>query len=279
MLRFTKLRILYNVIIVVAVTSTQAAVAANLDVYFGVGLMDFDYAEYDDNNTFLDGETGLIPGILMSIREQQKKFYIEAEGSYYSSNIDYDGFTQPPSSTPVKTVSDADIIDVSLKAGYVTEQAGSWYAGLGYRYWYRHIRSGQDINGQPVAGLLEEYDWFYFLAGLETHFQATANVSVGLDLRLTRMLDASMEIDFLGFQSRDNSRVELGLRTGYRFALPIKIKTRSQSAFLIAPYYEIIDIGKSNSVQVTSGGVPTAIFIHEPRSETRNLGIELTWSW
>lgn len=53
----------------------------------------------------------------------------------------------------------------------------------------------------------------------------------------------------------------------------------------MTPYYEIIDIGKSNLVTITKGGVPVTgctpdpCQLYEPRSETRNVGVEITWVW
>lgn len=246
----------------------------------GTGLMAFDYAEYKDNNVFLDGETGLIPGIILKLKNTNKRSYSEWVGSVYYNKIKYDGQTQ--SGTPLVTLSDALVIDTHFKLGenfssaYGREQ--SLYAGLGYRYWLRNIHSGYDINGNAVAGLLEEYYWYYAHIGYTMHFDAVENIQMGFDFRLTKMFAAKMDIDFLGFNSYDNTSVNLGNKIGARFAMPLEIEM-TQSTLLLTPYYEIIDIGKSNNVRVYSDGVATNTVIYEPRSETRNVGIELTWVW
>ena len=245
----------------------------------GVGLLDFDYVEYDDNNVFLDGESGLIPGVIAKVKTDDRIYY-EWEGSVYYNTIEYDGQTQ--GGAPVKTDSDALVIDTHFKVGVKLAPAygrnQKIYAGLGYRYWYRNIRSGQDIFGNPVAGLLEEYSWYYGLVGYEVYFAASSSVNVGFDLRLNKMFSAKLDVDFLGFNGFDNSELHLGNRVGARFAVPVEIKYPS-STIIVAPYYEIIDIGRSNDVRVLSGGVPTTTVIHEPRSETRNIGVEVTWLW
>ena len=245
----------------------------------GAGLMAFDYVEYDDNNVFLDGETGLIPGVIVKLKTN-KRIYYEWEGSLYYNTIEYDGQTQGGS--PVVTDSDALILDTHFKIGLNFEPAfereQKIYMGMGYRYWYRNIQSGQDVLGNPVAGILEEYSWYYGLLGYEVHFAAANNVKVGLDLRLTKMFKAQLEVDFLGFQSFDNTVLDLGNKVGARFAIPVEIKM-AQSSVTVTPFYEIIDIGKSNIVRVSSNGVPTATSILEPRSETRNVGIEVMWLW
>ena len=261
------------------VQASQSSMAQKSSLEIGAGLMAFDYTEFDDNNVFLDGETGLIPGVIVKLKTN-KRIYYEWEGSLYANEIDYDGQTQ--GGTPVKTNSDALIIDTHFKIGLnfdpSFDRGQKLYAGMGYRYWYRNILSGRDINGDPVAGLLEEYRWFYSLLGYEVHFDASKDVKVGFDFRLTKMLNAKMDVDFLGFSGYDNTSVKLGNKVGARIAMPIEIKMR-HSSLTVAPFYEIIDIGKSNTVRLTSGGSPTNFVIHEPRSETRNAGIEFIWSW
>lgn len=245
----------------------------------GVGLMDFDYVEYDANNVFLDGESGLIPGVIMKLKTN-KRIYYELEGSLYYNKVEYNGQTQ--GGTPVVTDSDALIADTHFKVGLNIEPSfgreQKIYAGMGYRYWYRNIRSGQDVFGNPVSGLLEEYSWYYGLAGYAVHFNASNNVKVGLDFRLTKMFNAKLKVDFLGFGAFDNAVLNLGNKVGARFAVPVKIKLR-HSSIVVAPFYEIIDIGRSNDARVTSGGIATTTIIHEPRSETRNIGVEVTWLW
>lgn len=264
---------------ILVIQASQFSIAQELSFEIGTGLMAFDYVEYDDNNLFLDGESGLIPGVIVKLKTN-KRVYYEWEGSVYYNKIEYDGQTQ--GGTPVVTDSDALIIDTHFKIGRnfspLYEREQKVYVGMGYRYWWRNIRSGQDITGNPVAGIAEEYRWFYALAGYAAHFDVSNNVKFGIDLRLTKMFDAKLDVDFLGFSNFDNTSVNLGNKVGARFALPIEIKM-TQSSITVAPFYEIIDIGRSNDVLVTSGGVATTTSIHEPRSETRNVGVEVTWLW
>lgn len=277
--------------------ASQLSMAEQIEFEIGAGLMAFDYVEYGDasgtynsfdgdDNTFLDGESGLIPGVVMKLRTNKKIFY-EWEGSLYYNQVEYDGQTQ--SGIPITTKSDALIIDTHFNVGYDFKPSfgrdSKIYGGLGYRYWYRNIlptiinSPGSADDGKTVAGLFEEYTWFYALLGYAVNFDATNNVKVGLDFRLTKMLNAKMDLDYLGFDGRDNLSFNLGRRYGARFAIPIKIKS-SHTSYTITPYYEIIDIGISNSVPVTRNGVQVGgLIAWEPRSETRNVGIEVTWLW
>lgn len=252
--------------------------ASETGLNFGMGLMRFDYAEYDDSNIFLDGETGVIPGVILKYKSDHGQQYSEWVGKLYGKTINYDGQTQ--SGTPLTTKSDAVIFDTHYKMGFhlSRQQDHSAYVGLGFRYWYRNIRPGYDINGDPVAGLLEHYYWFYSVLGYATDFVINDRYNIGFDIRHTLMLNAKMDVDFLGYNNNDNTQVNLGNKSGLRIAIPVKLKTGKRS-LTVSPYYEMIDIGRSNNVRVTSNGIPTTWEIYEPRSETRNVGIEVSWLW
>lgn len=271
--------------------------ASNSEFQVGTGLMAFDYKEYgdgdkiydqdeSDDNIFLDGESGLIPGLILKYQTTNNRSYVQWVGKLYYNQIDYDGQTQ--SGIPIKTKSDALIIDTHVKLGvkflpsYGREQ--KVYTGLGYRYWYRNIQPttinspGSTNHGAAVAGLLEEYYWWYGLIGYEIGFDVSQNVKMGFDFRLTKMYSAKMDVDYFGFQSYENLSVNLGNRKGARFAIPIKIKGSTRS-YQITPYYEMIDIGVSSYAPIVISGVKQNFGAVEPRSKTRNIGIEFTWQW
>lgn len=252
---------------------------------FGGGLIKFDYAEYDDNNVFLDGESGYLPGIVLNRKQHHAKIYTEITGQLHGNTIEYDGQTQ--SGTAVKTDSDAIIFDTHFKIGFNVSSSRKHgpYLGIGYRYWLRNIHSGYDINGNPVANILEEYYWNYGVLGYAAMFNLGEKIELGFDLRHTRMINGKMEINFLNYCGYDDAQVKLGNESGTRFAIPIQFKLRKH-ALLIAPYYEVIDIGRSNTVALTrngalvdcdSNGFYDAAF--EPRSATRNIGVSVTWLW
>ncbi len=274
-LKRVKKQFLYVFIFVASIMIISPVIAAQAEWQFGAGLMNFDYVEYDDNNVFLDGESGLIPGAIIKLKLQGDKVYGAFNWQIYGNQIDYDGQTQ--GGTPVKTDSIAAIFDTDARVGFNLDETRSHsaYLGLGFRYWYREILNGRDINGNPVSGLIEDYYWYYGLLGYEASFTLSEKTSIGFDFRYTKMSNAKMDVESGGF---DAAQVNLGNKSGYRFSLPVKMKVR-RSSIIVAPYYEKIDIGKSNAVRFTQGGVPTNIFINEPRSETRNVGIEVTWLW
>lgn len=275
----------YYIALFFTVMLMSTAMAGQAEYQFGGGLIKFDYAEYDDNNLFLDGETGFIPGIVLKRKQEHRALYTDIVGQLHGNIIEYDGQTQD--GTPLKTDSDAIILDTHVKVGVHLSTARNHgpYFGIGYRYWYRNIHSGHDVNGNPVAGLLEHYYWNYGLLGYAATFNVSENVKMGFDLRHTQMINAKMDINFLGYCDYDNAQVDLGNESGTRFTLPIQIKMKTH-ALILAPYYEIIDIGKSNTVALTRNDAlvdcnSDGFFdgAYEPRSETRNAGINITWLW
>ena len=272
-------------LIVLSVCWWQVSVAEtsrDIEIEAGVGLLGMHYKEFDDNNVVLDREDDPIVGVRLLLREYYNGKFAELGGSFHSGSVTYLGKTQPPDNTPVQTSSDADIFDIYFHFGKWRKQSATdyaVYAGLGYRYWFRYIRPGFDALNNPVAGIAEEYYWPYGILGMKFAFQTTSNVKIQLDLRAMRMFAAKMDIDFLGFGGYDDTSVDLGSRWGGRIGLPIHVKLLPRQQLIIEPYIEVIDIGKSNTVEVTSGGVPTGTLIYEPRSETRNVGLFVSWLW
>lgn len=281
-MKMIKKNFFLHIIFILLYSSSALLNAEEVEYQFGFGLMAFNYAEYLDNNIFLDGETGFIPGLVFKRKKYDQNSFTELTGKIHGNIIKYDGETQ--SGTPVKTNSIAIIFDGLFKFGLRIANKHEPYIGLGYRYWYRNILSGRDIFGNSVAGLLEEYYWPYTSLGYTAVFRTSGKVKTGFDIRFTRMFNAKMDINFLGFKGYDNTRVNLGNQSGLRFAIPVQLKT-GKTSLTVTPYYEMINIGKSNSVVITQSGVPVTGCIvdpcqlYEPRSETHNMGIDFTWIW
>ena len=251
-------------------------------INIGMSLLRFDYAEYLDGQ-FLDGETGLLPGIYASYTlDISDKSYLSLVGSYYFGQLDYNGETQG-SGIPIESTSDADIFDTNfvygrwLDSGTKSAFRYGIHGGLGYRYWRRNINSTLTPAGSPVAGVREFYDWLYFIAGISGHFARVNDMSIEFNFRATRMVHAEIEIDYLGFQNWDNNSLDLGERWGLYLGVPIKFKAGNHN-MTIEPYYQQWDIGESNIEPITSGGVPTGSGVFEPRSETKNFGVQIYYT-
>lgn len=254
----------------------------NYEISLGLSLLDMNYKEFKDNGFLLDREDGLLPGMTGQLTYYGKNLDSVFLASYHASDIHYDGHTQP-GLLPVQTRTDTDIVDIQYRLSEKAIEPYRFYGGLGYRYWRRSIRPTIVDNGgvpEAVAGLLEHYDWFYGMLGVNSSFYKKGNSELAFDFRVTHMLKANMEIDFLGYNGYDNKTLDLGKKTNIRIALPWRFKSEKSSVWLIEPYFEQWDIGKSNTVNLTVNGSvvtgcpgSTPCGVLEPRSETRNLGI------
>ncbi len=254
-----------------------AAPTFNLGV--GFDAMYFDYREFNGNDILLDKETGPMPGLHLSGALQWDNWYSELVYEYHLGTVDYDGQTQ--NGVALTTETEEDIVDLSLIVGRhfgaVSRHRSALYAGIGYHYWERNI-----LPTGTVAGLLETYQWSYALLGVKFSFLKSDRNGLLLDLRVRRMLDATMEVDFLGFMGWDNSTLDLGEDWSYRFGLPYILSLGQHASLTIEPYISTWFIERSDTEEITSGGLPLTpvrLVIHEPRSETTNVGISLRYRY
>ena len=255
--------------------STWAAPTFNLGV--GFDAMYFDYREYNGDEVLLDKETGPMPGLHLSAALQWDHWYSELIYEYHLGTVDYDGQTQ--NGDPLSTETEEDIVDLSLVVGRhfgaASRYRSALYAGLGYHYWERNI-----LPISTVAGLLETYEWSYALLGAKFSFLKSTQNGLLLDLRVRRMLDATMAVDFLGFMNWDNTTLNLGEDWSYRVGLPYILSLSQNASLTIEPYISTWFIKRSNTQELTSGGLPltpSRLVIHEPQSETTNVGISLRY--
>lgn len=259
--------------------SVNSNKAMQVELFVGASLMNFGYTEFAADDAWLDEENGVVPGLLVGGTLHWSKAYASLAMNYYFGEVEYQGQTQSDnpalSGLPISSVSDTDIFDTTVIAGYQFSSLNI-YAGLGYYFWRRNIRPTVTSSGLPVAGVLEFYSWSYALLGAKTELWRNWTSQLELDLRVTRMLDANMEVDFLGFSGYDNATLNLGEDWGFRLAVPWTFQfVESESSIIIEPYYTSWNLKRSSVTELTVGGVATGSGVVEPRSETRNFGISI----
>lgn len=248
----------------------------------GFDAMYFDYREFNGQKVLLDKETGPMPGLHLGAALQWDNWYSELLYEYHLSTVDYDGQTQ--NGDPLMTETEEDIVDLSLVIGRhfgsVSRYRSALYAGLGYHYWERNI-----LPTGTVAGLLETYEWSYALLGMKLSFLKSSQNGLLLDFRIRRMLDATMDIDFLGFtdingNQWDNTTLNLGEDWSYRLGLPYIMSLSQNASLTLEPYISTWFIQRSNTRELTNSGAPLQVerlVIHEPQSETTNVGISIRY--
>jgi hypothetical protein len=275
----SQLKIRFSLLFVGLLISPITWSAPDFTLGVGIDAMRFYYREFDDDDKVSNTEKGVIPGLVLSAAFEWETWYTEFNYKYNTGKVEYDGQTQD--GIPAFTDTQEDIVDVNLIAGRYFGSAAyyrsSIYGGLGYYYWERDILPGKDINGDSVGGLFETYEWSYALIGARFSLKESSHSGLLLALRLQRMLDATMEVDYLGFENRDNLELDLGEEWSFRLGLPYILSTKDNARLTIEPYLVTWFIGRSPSKQVTSGGVPVGKIAWEPRSETYNFGLTVKY--
>ncbi len=231
------------------------------DMNVGVSLLDFGYKEFEDNGDLSNREDGIIPGIIVGLGVGQRNWRVETNLFYKYGEVDYDGQTQ--SGIPATTRTIEEILDLEVQVEYWPSKYIAAYVGNGYHYWGRDIKSGTASDGSPVSGLFEVYEWWHVFAGAKGIYYRRAGHSLGVDLRVSSMLNATLRVD-LGPQELN---FDLGEKPGWRLGFPWTYKMDSELSLVFEPYIERWELGRSKDIFISP-------FIYwEPRSETRNYGM------
>lgn len=237
----------------------------------------FDYKEFNDAGLLLDEEKGVPAGISLSYERKFSAFSVIVEGDYFDGVVDYSGQTQ--GGIPINTRSDSEIkqLSVYLLRWEKTENQLKYapYTGIGYYNWIRNIRPTVTTGGAPVAGLLEDYTISYIIAGVRLEIFNKYKTDWHIDLRVNKMLNAKINVDFLNYAGFDKASLEIGNKYGFRISAPWEKKISNNTWVSVNPYYEKWKFGKSNSVQLTINGLPSGTTILEPGSATSNSGINI----
>ena len=245
--------------------------ATKLDEYdstVGFSLKNFGYKEFIGREV-VDREDGVIPGIVLGLGVSGGNWRIASDFYYNVGDVDYVGQTQ--SGIPATTKTRAEIVDMTAQVEYWRGGALTGksvvYAGGGYHYWGRDIKSGRDINGSPVSGLFEIYEWWHGFVGAKGDIVRSGKHRWGADFRVSRTISPTMKVDMgsfglvgVGWQTFD-----LGPKLTWRLSLPWRYRLDERTVVFIDPYTEYWKLGQS----------PVIFGFFEPYSETVNYGVNI----
>ncbi len=241
------------------------AIAASL----GVGLLQFEFEEFDAQDRRLVKESGWLPGLEGRFKVTGQRATLSIDLGYYSGDVDYDG--QTSAGVPIDSTTDADILDIALEAAYQLPLGLPprvyFYAGGGYRRWDRNIQSVG-----AVAGLDETYQWWRAETGVKLQL-ARGPHAWDLEAGLLRTLSPQVEVDFGA--TFDTVTLDLGERWGWRTAAGWSHQVAPQLTAGVNVFYASWDLGQSGVETLTSNGVATGS-VFQPRSESRNYGAVLS---
>ncbi|NOY73979.1 MAG: hypothetical protein GXP14_16685 [Gammaproteobacteria bacterium] len=240
--------------------------------WLGVSILNFNYTEFDKSNEIFNREYGILPGVRTGIKRTKGAVQVQAQLAYHGNNVRYDGQTQR--GKPAKSRTDEQITELSLLLkGLMTESnpiSSTLYGGLGYRHWRRDIKSTR-----TASGLLEYYMWPYWILGTTAGYHFQAKTQLQFDIRITRPINPSMRVHFKK-NNLDSSELELDARLGSRISLTLSQTLTKQLAMAVEPYYQRWDLERSTPVPLKSNGMMIGGSITQPRSETRNSGLDFT---
>lgn len=148
---------------------------------------------------------------------------------------------------------------------------GFWiFAGFGWRQWDRFLSYG--------TGYREIYRWTTAALGARGWMPGIEGTSwhVGWEVAVRPMLSGTLDVLFSEtFTAGVDSGLSLGLKTGYRLAVPVE-SSRSwvwEARPRFELWYDQSEIGQSNTV---FNGTPAINgFITEPASINRQFGVQL----
>ena len=237
------------------------------EIWLGFSLLDFDYEEFYDDGSTANREDGLIPGFTAGASVTRGRWFASTGISAWSGEVKYHG--------PVESRTDEQIIDWNVLAGREIYRKGNGeiglFAGFGYRNWERDIQSTV-----TASGLLETYDWWYGMLGIRGAYHFNDTTQLRVDLGLTRTVNPEIEVEFEA--NYDDVRLRLGEETGGRALLTLDHRLGKEMSVWVSPFYEFWELGRSSTQDLARNGVATAT-VFEPRSETKNFGVNIGVTW
>jgi hypothetical protein len=237
-----------------------------LEVGAGLNYDDFRYKELctpsdseSANFSAWLAEARIYPGTDMTNLQVKYSAATNVPSNYVGASL-LTGAPQTAVDTLAFTTYEADLY-VALTHWFVV------YAGAGHRTWNRFLSGGR--------GYTEIYSWNYSPLGVQIWFGGRESKwSVALDASLRPTSQPTIKvITSRTFPNGQDSQMDLGTSTGYRFSIPIKLQEKYWWA-MTEPYYEHSSFRQSNAVpNSTLAGANQEIF--EPNSKTDQIGADI----
>lgn len=246
---------------------------------FGAAYTHFDYREFDTSGRRIDSEIGPLPGVVASVTYAWGNWEGRFATEYYGRNIDYNGFSYnlaTQQSKPLDTTTREAIAQMEGTALYWldarTHRLGV-YGGAGWRTWRRNIHQN---DAAQASGQIERYTFGYLALGLKGRIVESDRYQWWFDGRLTRSLSPSLSIDAEG--AFDNTDLHPTAKFAYRLALPLDVRLRANDTIRFEPFYGTWSLGASPGAPISRQGVVLqGKSIYEPRSETTQSGVSISW--
>ncbi len=253
-------------IIIPAILLCYSAVSlAETQLTISPALLYFDYTEFSSTDQVLDTETGWLPGLEANLTHAiTSNWAVSINTSYYQGTVDYEGQTQ--SGTPHTTDSDTNLFRLGARLDRLIYKDIRLFAGAQTHQWKRDIKDKNNISG-----IDETYEWLEYSLGLDTDFVITKKDRINLEASYLLIRNATVFVD-LSRVDLGTTTLDLGDGTGGRLNLSWLHQYKNDLNLGLGLFIEGWQFGRSNTRQLENG--TSIIFVTEPRSETRNIGLK-----
>ena len=257
-----------HIICVVICSSLSFSASAEAMIDASLKLLSFDYEEFEDNGDSFNRETGLIPGVALSLSGIEGSFSNTVSFESYDGQVDYDGQTQ--AGTPHQTDTDETLLRLYYRLDWSPESDGnSVYGKIAWQQWDRDI-----LPANNVMGLFEQYRWWSYEVGLSSSLYADDINKWQLEFGVSKTDNGTIEID-LADQGFGRPELNLGDGLGVTVALLYRLNITNKNSLGLGMQYHRWKFGKSNT-ELISNGVDT-FQIFEPRSVSNHTIFSLNY--
>jgi len=235
----------------------------------------FDYTEFDTFGNKYNKERGGIPGLELALKikyfNQRLKSSLSA--TLLESDVKYTGRTNRGALHTTRTDERIAILSMRTQLLFSHRSNRRFWTFLSLRNyeWQRDIRPKNNI-----AGLFEVYEWLETSAGIRLNIENKNVPSWAVEVSLLHTglfnyFSPTIYVDLAQVEG-GTTTLDLGSDTGYRLLFEISQNIQHNMKVSVLTYHESWDFGRSNT-QFSTGGA-RQLLVTEPRSETRNSGLQ-----
>ena len=237
----------------------------NTQLTLSPSLLHFDYTEFSTTDEVLDRELGWLPGLELKLSHAiTSGWLVGIHGAYYQGTVDYTGQTQ--TGTPHTTDTETKLFRFGGRIGKDLYKNAHLFIGAQSHKWQRDIRDNNN-----VSGIDETYKWLEYSIGLNFDLFISQKDTFNIEAAYLITKNGTLDADLSRVDS-GSARLELGDGTGGRLNLSWKRLSENNTRYGLSLFFEGWDFGRSNT-KLTQGGT-SSVFVTEPRSETRNIGLK-----
>lgn len=258
------------IIIPVILLCHSAVSFAETQLTISPAFLHFDYTEFSTTDQVLNNETGWLPGLEANLTYAiTLNWAVSINTSYYQGTVDYDGQTQQ--GVPHTTDTDTKLFRLGARLDRLIYKDIRLFAGAQSHQWERDINDKNNISG-----IDETYEWLEYSLGLSTYFVITKKDKINLEASYLLIRNATVFVD-LSRVDLGTTTLDLGDGTGARLNLSWLHQYKNDFNLGLGLFFEGWEFGRSNTRQLENS--TSIIFVTEPRSETRNIGLKFNFEY